>query len=348
MGSVARGGVEAREELQLLDLFPLVHHEEQEGEVVVHQEEQETEPDKAAAVQEAGAIVPVEAPAMAAPAPAHADKMRPVLVDKARFSCSLCSGFLKRPIYQCAAGHMVCCSCRFKFRGNGCRRCCDRGVVSAYTICPGLGYFFGGLQVPCPNEPYGCKTYSPYFKADDHERACEHAPCRCAEQGCGFAGSPPALLAHLTGDHFWAAHEMPGFGASLTLRVPGLPASAAQDRLLFVVEEEEGDRRVVFVLCVRSRGEGGAAVSVACVRANAEAGPQYMCELWAQAPAPPGSPEGVARRVGIETDVASCAAPPGEAAVEEGSWLWLDVAPEMMHGTGASKVMQLSILIDKL
>ncbi|TVT99546.1 hypothetical protein EJB05_55084 [Eragrostis curvula] len=187
----------------------MVHHDEQEGEVVVHQEEQETEPDKAAAVQEAGANVPVEAPAMAAPAPARADKMRPVLVDKARFSCSLCSGFLKRPIYQCAAGHMVCCSCRFKFRGNGCRRCGDRGVASAYTICPGLGYFFGGLQVPCPNEPYRCKTHSPYFKADDHERACEHAPCRCAEQGCGFAGSPPALLAHLTGDHFWAAHEMP-------------------------------------------------------------------------------------------------------------------------------------------
>ncbi|TVU26971.1 hypothetical protein EJB05_29548, partial [Eragrostis curvula] len=139
-------GVEAREELQLLDLFPMVHHDEQEGEVVVHQEEQETEPDKAAAVQEVGANVPVEAPAMAAPAPARADKMRPVLVDKARFSCSLCSGFLKRPIYQCAAGHMVCCSCRFKFRGNGCRRCGDRGVASVYTICPGLGYFFGGLQ----------------------------------------------------------------------------------------------------------------------------------------------------------------------------------------------------------
>lgn len=254
---------------------------------------------------------------------------------------------------------MVCCRCRFKFKGNGCRTCAARGVASPspYAICSALGYWFGALEVPCPNAEFGCMGYTPYYDADDHAAKCAHASCRCAEEGCGFAGLPPALLAHLSAAHSWPAHEV-GYGARLALRVPAVPK---QDHLLAVAEGEEdddGERRggalalsarecggrgdgAVFVLSVRERG-AGCAVSVSCVRARAKAGPQYKCELWARGPAPPG---GVERRLCMETEVGSCAAP-GEATVEEG--MWLRVGPEMMHGTGADREMQLTVLIDKL
>nr|CAB3472416.1 unnamed protein product [Digitaria exilis] len=152
--------------------------------------------------------------------------------------------------------------------------------------------------------------------------------------------------------------SIPRFGAIHPLRVP----AAGADRLLVVAEEEEGaaegkgdeeedDEKddaeagpAVFVLSVRARGEA-AAVSVACVRANARAGPQYKCVVWAKAPAPRGG--GAAGRAGrrlcMETDVPSCAQP-GEAAVEDG--MWLGVAPVMV--LGASREIQLSVRIDKL
>ncbi|GJN37620.1 hypothetical protein PR202_gb26594 [Eleusine coracana subsp. coracana] len=323
--------VKAREELPLLDLFPMATHEEREI---------------AAEGEGVGAIVPSESPATMA-TPAHTDRMKTVLVDKARLCCSLCSDALNRPIYQCTVGHLVCCRCRFKCKGDGCRTCAVRGVASPYTICSGLGYFLGGFQVPCPNHEYGCETYSPYYEAADHAAACAHAPCRCAEQGCGFAAPPPALLAHLAAAHSWPTHEVPGYGKPLALRIP---AAAAHHRLLTVTAEDDdaalalspGTRaRGVFVLSVRPRG-AGCAVSVSCVRASAEAGPQYSCNLWARGPAPPG---GVEPRLGMETDVGSCAAP-GGAGVEEG--LWLHVGPKTMHGDGSCREMQLIVLIDKL
>nr|CAB3476480.1 unnamed protein product [Digitaria exilis] len=152
--------------------------------------------------------------------------------------------------------------------------------------------------------------------------------------------------------------EIPRFGAIHPLRVP----AAGADRLLVVAEEEEGaaegkgdeeedDEKddaeagpAVFVLSVRARGEA-AAVSVACVRANARAGQQYKCVVWAKAPTPRGGAAAgrAGRRLCMEADVPSCAQP-GEAAVEDG--MWLGVAPVMV--LGASREIHLSVLIDKL
>lgn len=80
----------ARQELQLLDLFPVASHEEQE---------EREDGENVAEGDAAGAIVPLEASAMAAPE-ARADGMTTVRVPDARICCSLCSGSLIRPIYQ--------------------------------------------------------------------------------------------------------------------------------------------------------------------------------------------------------------------------------------------------------
>lgn len=318
------------------------------GPVAANHGRQESKPREAGVVVSFGA----RSPAAAAPRPRRLTTV--LVVDKARLCCSLCSLALKRPIYQCAVGHLACGSCRTKLQVNACRTCGDRGAASAYALCPGLDVFYGELHLPCPYEPYGCKSYIPYYKAATHQGACEHAPCLCPEPGCAFAAPPQALLAHLAAAHSWPVHKIPRFGAIHALRVP----AAGPDRLLVVAEEEEvkegeeddGDDDKdddmegpeVFVLSVRARGEA-TAVSVACVRANARAGPQYKCVLWAKAPATRGAAGRAARRLCMETDVPSCAQP-GEAAVEDG--MWLGVAPVMV--LGASREIHLSVLIDKI
>ncbi|CAL4951174.1 unnamed protein product [Urochloa decumbens] len=341
MGSGAAGGEVAKQEPPQL-LSPLA----------VNHGRQESKP------REAGVFVSFGArPAAAATPPPRPRKLTTVLVvDKARLCCSLCSLPLKRPIYQCAVGHLACGGCRMKLRVNSCRPCAAGGAASAYALCPGLDVFYGELHLPCPYETYGCKSYIPYYRAASHQSACEHAPCLCAEPGCAFAAPPRALLAHLAAAHAWPVHKIPRFGAIHALRVP----AAGPDRLLVVAaaaEEEVGENEqddngddgddkdeetegpAVFVLSVRARGEA-TAVSMACVRANARAGPQYKCVLWAKAPAPRGA---AGRRLCMETDVPSCAQP-GEAAVEDG--MWLGVAPVMV--VGESREIHLSVLIDKL
>jgi len=249
---------------------------------------------------------------------------------------------------------LACGGCRTKLSTNACRTCGDAGAASAYALCPGLDIFYGELHLPCPYEAYGCRSYIPYYRAASHQSACEHAPCLCPEPGCAFAAPSQALLAHLVDAHSWPVHKIPRFGTIHALRVP----AAGPDRLLVVAEEEEeaaaaedddddGDKDdaegpAVFVLSVRARGEA-TAVSVACLRANARAGPQYKCVLWAKTPAPRGAAGRAGRRLCMETDVPSCAQP-GEAAVEDG--MWLGVAPVMM--LGASREIHLSVLIDKL
>ncbi|KAJ1282834.1 hypothetical protein BS78_03G082200 [Paspalum vaginatum] len=311
----------------------------------------------------AGGVVVSFGARPAVAATARPKQLTTVLVmDKARLCCSLCSLVLKRPIYQCEAGHLACGGCRLKLLANACRTCRDRGVASSFAVCPGLDVFYGDLHLPCPYEQYGCKSYIPFHRAASHQSACEHAPCVCPEPGCAVAAPPPALAAHLDAAHAWPVHKIPRYGVIHALRVP----ASVPDRLLVVGEEQQPDegeedegeggddaeRPAVFVLSVRAR-DAAAAVSVSCVRANARAGPQYKCLLWAKAkakakaagpaPAPRGAPARAGRRLCMETDVPSCAVP-GTVAVEED--MWLGVSPVMM--LGASREIHLGVLIDKL
>ncbi|KAL6627520.1 hypothetical protein ACP70R_031246 [Stipagrostis hirtigluma subsp. patula] len=236
-----RGGKRAREEA--LQLLP------DQG---MKKEDDEGEPGGAAA-----GIVAFEDP------PAKA----PLRVDRAMLRCSLCSLSLKSPIYQC----------RVKLPDSGCRTCPDGG--GAYAHCPGLDVFFAKVHVPCPYERYGCDACVPYHQAAAHQFACDHAPCFCPEPGCAFAGSPPMLLAHLTGTHSWPFDHMP-YGTSVQLTVPVPPAdSPARHRRLLV----GGDDASLFLMAVGPLGDG-AAVSLVRVRANAPPQPRFTCKFLANAP----------------------------------------------------------------
>ncbi|XP_015698958.2 putative E3 ubiquitin-protein ligase SINA-like 9 [Oryza brachyantha] len=248
-------------------------------------------------------------------------------IDMAVLHCPLCLLLLKPPTYQCAAGHLACSSCH----GDGAvERACHTCGGGVYARCPALDTFLRAAKAPCPYDMFGCRSYVAYYDVGGHQRACPHAPCSCSEPRCDFLGSPPMLLAHLIADHSWPVSKV-RYGEALTIHVP-----ESERRHLVVAGEDER----VFVLSVGPLGVARA-VSVACVRANAAAGPRYRCKLWAHAPG-----DGAVDFVHMDSEVASSAAP-REVAVDEDA-MFLTVPPCLLHlhEAGASKERILRLSID--
>ncbi|TVU22151.1 hypothetical protein EJB05_31833 [Eragrostis curvula] len=266
-----------------------------------------------------------------------------VLFGKSRLRCSLCSGALKSPIYQCAAGHLACCRCRVKLPDSGCRTCRDAsGAVTAYAHCPALDLFFRDLRVPCIFEPYGCKRVVPYSssrggggRADGHAGACDHAPCFCPEPGCGFLCAPRALAAHLADEHAsaWPPVDEVAYSTPRLFLVP-----VPHRRLL------RGDDASVFLLAAAPLG-GGAAVSLVLVRANAPAHPRFTCTFINAYP-----PDAVRLEGGCyfaTFPVRSTALADGDGVAPE-KGVYFFVPGEMMYeGEAASRELLVSVRIDR-
>ncbi|KAM3189552.1 hypothetical protein ACQJBY_068070 [Aegilops geniculata] len=241
---------------------------------------------------------------------APAGKEIDIKIDSAAFHCPVCSDRLRPPVFQCAAGlHTACSRCQSKLPGK-------RPLVRP-----------GRRLRPVPRDhQHGCPSYVPYYEPRDHESVCPHAPCSCTEPGCAFVGSPRSLLAHLIDAHSWPVHTI-RYGTHL-----GLGVRALEPRVLLVAAEED---EAVFLLAIGALGPARA-LSVVCVRANGEAGQQYVLELWAHA-----SNE---RAIKLDCEVTSSSAP-GEVAV--GTVEFLTVPPAMMAGPQADKEMVITVCIDK-
>ncbi|RCV24438.1 hypothetical protein SEVIR_5G082900v4 [Setaria viridis] len=325
--SVKRSGKRARDG-PLLFGTQLIKHEGKDDELVE------------AAPQGAEAIVPSESPEKQPPTA--------VQVDKAKLYCSLCACELTPPIYQCAVGHLACCSCRVKLPGRRCRTCRYRGTAfSAYAHCPGLDLFFGDLRVPCDFDEYGCRAFVPYFLSANHKGTCEHAPCHCPEPGCFLLCSPRALAAHLVADHYWAVYDL-AYGTPLPLAVPvpaaaamasgsPVPAPARDLRLL------RGDDASQFLMAVGPLGDG-AAVSVVLVRAmaNPPAFPRYTCTFYANPP--PRAADLQGGYFFATVPVRSSALADGAGAAPEKE-LYFAVPREML--CGGNRELLLSVRIDR-
>ncbi|XP_034594486.1 uncharacterized protein [Setaria viridis] len=274
MEGVERRSKRAREEGPLLFGVQLIKQDGKEDELVEAEAEVEAAPQGAEAI-----VVSSETPAKPPAA---------VQVDKGRLYCSLCSSLLKPPIYQCAVGHIACCRCRVKLPDSGCRTCRGGGggdgaaPASSYAHCPGLDHFFADLRVPCRYAEYGCESFVPYFRSDEHRDACGHAPCHCPEPGCYLICSPTALAAHLAGEHSWPVDEI-AYGTPRMLAVPVPPPPAPAPAPARHVRLLRGDDASVFAVAAGPLG-GGAAVSVVLVRADSPAHPRLACTFCAKPP----------------------------------------------------------------
>ncbi|PNT71781.1 hypothetical protein BRADI_2g35472v3 [Brachypodium distachyon] len=176
-------------------------------------------------------------------------------LDEDTLDCGVCFLPLKRPIFQCDVGHVVCSSCRDKLAPT--RRChmCCAPLARGYRRCHAMEQLVESIRGSCPNAPYGCTVRMAYYDQHPHLQVCRHAPCHCPAEACGFVGSTEALL-----DHFVVAHKWPC--------TTGVKVSVMRD-----VELHDGlnvvsvvhDARQYLFLKIVARTPLGRAISCLCI-----------------------------------------------------------------------------------
>ncbi|KAF7020829.1 hypothetical protein CFC21_033881 [Triticum aestivum] len=275
-----------------------------------------------------GAIVAAEA--------GHVSRVElAVKIDMSVLHCPLCALPFKPPVFQCnKGGHLACGGCVALLPGGQCRACEDGGGF--FAPCPALDAVVSSTKVACPHA--GCQTYVPYHEAADHRSPCPHAPCACAEPGCGFVGPPHALAGHLADLHSVPVRTVQ-YG-----RVSQVPVSGPRQLL---VGEEDGR---AFLLTVGALGAAAAAVSVVCVRASATTQPRFSCKMWVNLPQPADAANGGrADMILVDIQVRSSATPGAVIALDEPTFLAVPrtyMVP--VDGDAASMEVPLNIRIDKI
>ncbi|XP_071676895.1 uncharacterized protein [Lolium perenne] len=226
---------------------------------------------------------------------------------------------------ECKGGHIGYFSC-IAAAGEECHNCEHGGCFDVRNTA--MDAVVSSARTRCHH--VGCQRQIAYHELSDHRSACPHAPCICTEPGCGFAGSPPALVAHLTAQHSWPS-ETVQYGRANRFQVP---ASEPRRRLL---GEAEDDPACIFVL--GALGEA-TALSVVCIRAAAPWRPQYTCKMWATMPTP-AAPDSRADIAQVEMKVESSTSP-AVVAVDEASFL--TVPPSILLYRSTIMWVQLNFL----
>ncbi|CAO2198750.1 unnamed protein product [Urochloa humidicola] len=255
-----------------------------------------------------------------------------VRIGKAKLHCPICKLPFKPPIFQCAVGHPVCGVCHDQLPNKD--RCFVCSLAGVYVRSTVLEDMVQSTRIRCPYDAYGCRSYVIYHAAGEHQGACPWAPCRCSEPGCGFVGSPPMLRDHLRDEHTWPVDKL-RYGSAHHVRLP-----ESQPRRLLDAEEEDGR---VFLISAGTHGGGARrGVAVACLRAAAAAGPQYLCKMLVSGNLGPAT--GRVELVTVEADVPSISSVPADAdAVADAAPL--SVPRSMLHGE--SMEMHLGVRIEK-
>ncbi|KAL6847793.1 hypothetical protein ACP4OV_021921 [Aristida adscensionis] len=241
------------------------------------------------------------------------------------FHCQACLHPIKPPTFLCAAGHVVCGTCRVN-HGEACAH------AAAYAPCPAFDAVVRGATRPCQYAEFGCEAMVVYHEAGEHHGACPWAPCSCPAPGCESFTSPPRLV-----EHFGRHHQRPvtgvRYGRPSRIAVPA-PSHGCH------VLTSEADGSVFLVCstpCTAGAGAGaGVAVSLVCVRASgaAAAAARFWCKLSVEVP---GDTDRMAM---ITSLVASSDLSGGFPTTERG--MFLVVPPVLLHGA------ELSVRIDRV
>ncbi|CAM0885111.1 unnamed protein product [Alopecurus aequalis] len=98
-----------------------------------------------------------------------------VAVDLEGLDCTLCLGPLQPPVFQCAAGHVLCSICYEKLpEMDKCQVC---SITTGYNRCFAMERVLQSLQVLCSNAENGCIAKMPYHEMEEHEKECPKAVC---------------------------------------------------------------------------------------------------------------------------------------------------------------------------
>jgi E3 ubiquitin-protein ligase SIAH1 len=108
------------------------------------------------------------------------------------------------PVCSAKQGTLFCSVCRDKLKVTGNGKCHVCGVATGgYSRCYAMEQLVESIRFPCPNVIHGCTVRSTYYDQHCHRQACQHTPCHCPGNACGFVGSTATLLDHFTSAHDW-------------------------------------------------------------------------------------------------------------------------------------------------
>ncbi|CAL8072165.1 unnamed protein product [Orchesella dallaii] len=115
------------------------------------------------------------------------------------FECPICYDYVLPPIFQCAAGHLVCSACRPKLN-NCCAQC--RGPLGNIRNLA-MEKVAGTVHFPCRYAQNGCGALLLHTEKADHEDACDCRPyfCPCPGTNCKWQGSLEQVMPHLLVNH---------------------------------------------------------------------------------------------------------------------------------------------------
>ncbi|KAF8780044.1 hypothetical protein HU200_002012 [Digitaria exilis] len=185
------------------------------------------------------------------------------------FCCDVCSKPLRPPIFQCHEGHFFCSRCANDELLE--KKCIlSSGCTGTIMRSHGMDNAVQSISVDCTHAERGCTEKILYSDSYNHELFCPHAPCRCPEPSCGFAGTAAELLDHLTTHHKWPS-VMFQYWVPFDLRIvkPGTHVlQSKNDGQLFLlnVQSTEPPGLIVSLDCVQyfKSTDCGCSVSFSC------------------------------------------------------------------------------------
>ncbi|XP_044354427.1 E3 ubiquitin-protein ligase SINA-like 10 [Triticum aestivum] len=123
-------------------------------------------------------------------------------VDRKVLGCPRCLRPFLPPVFQCAAGHLICSTCHGDlpdkgkcvscFINTGYTRCF---IPTSYSRCHAVDHIVRSVHVACLYTVYGCTAKILYHEKAEHEKTCPNMygfgglPGRVVKMGpCGGAG----------------------------------------------------------------------------------------------------------------------------------------------------------------
>jgi E3 ubiquitin-protein ligase SIAH1 len=160
---------------------------------------------------------------------------------------------------QCDNGHLVCSTCCSEF-WNICHKCSKR-----LNRCIAFENLLQSLEIPCPNEKFGCRATLSYSGNKNHEE-CIYVPCYCPLSGCDFVASSEVLSNHFSREHE-DSRILFSYGYSFNV------SFKFDDEAIVLQEKNDGK---LFILNNNSNVSMANAINISCVGPNSsEAGYHY-------------------------------------------------------------------------
>ncbi|XP_048552812.1 E3 ubiquitin-protein ligase SINA-like 7 [Triticum urartu] len=100
----------------------------------------------------------------------HAGDELTISVDPDTLDCPICFHTLRPPVFQCAAGHVLCSSCHDRLRQS--RKCPECSVATGFSRCYAVDRILRAVRVPCPNAARGCAVQTSLHEREEHEKSC--------------------------------------------------------------------------------------------------------------------------------------------------------------------------------